>query len=432
MVEPVAGDEVVVETKDDRIKGVLMPRPHLSDRKHLTIKLGNGYNIGVDKSRIKSVRVVGKYRERKKRVAAHKIGKPGKPTVAIISTGGTISSKIDYRTGGVYASLTSEELLESAPELADIAEIKSSFLMNVMSEDMNPSLWKKMASSVAQELNSGAGGVVLTHGTDTMHYSSAALSFLLPNLGKPVILTGAQRSSDRGSSDAFLNLVCSTVFATEDYGGVYIVMHGSLDDTYCLAHNGTRVRKMHTTRRDAFQSINSKPVAKIFGDGRIQEVGGPSRKRREGKIIPEPKLEEKVALIKVYPGMNPEVIDFYLDRKYRGIVFEGTALGHLPTTIKKSSLIPKIDEAREAGVAMAMTTQCMYGRVHPLVYSNLREVSSRGVIYCEDMLAETAYVKMMWVLSHASKSQEIREMMLSNYAGEISNKTIIGGEFATF
>jgi glutamyl-tRNA(Gln) amidotransferase subunit D len=205
-------------------------------------------------------------------------------------------------------------------------------------------------------------------------------------------------------------------------------MHGSLNDDYCLAHNGTRVRKIHTTRRDAVQTINVKPVARVYLDGRIQEVGGPSHKRTNEKVAPDLKIEEKVALIRIYPGMDPEIIDFYLNKEYKGIVFEGTALGHVPTTIKETSLIPKIEKARDLGVAMAMTTQCLYGRVHPYVYSNLREVSSRGVIYCEDMLPETTYIKMMWVLGHTRKFEKVREMMLTNYAGELSKKTEIEDE----
>lgn len=426
------GDKVVVETKNNEFVGVIMPRPSRSDKEYLTLKLENGYNVGLSKKNIKKITVIEKHNKTKPKTRNKQKISPEKPTVAIISTGGTISSRVDYHTGGVYASFTVEDLIESVPELEGIANIKSIPLMNVMSEDMNPSFWKQMASAVAKELNSGVDGVVVTHGTDTMHYSAAALSFLLPNLGKPVVLTGAQRSTDRGSSDTFLNLVCSTLLATKDYAGVYLVMHGSLNDEYCLAHNGTRVRKMHTTRRDAFQSINTQPIAKIFPDGRIQEVGGPSQKHSNDKTRANTNLEEKVALVRVYPGMNPEIIDFYVNKGYKGIVFEGTALGHVPTTITKTSIIPKIDAAKKKGIIMAMTTQCLYGRVHPLVYSNLRQVSSRGVIYCEDMLPETTYVKLMWVLGQTKSADKAKEMMLTNYCGEISDRTLIKEDFTTF
>jgi len=182
---------------------------------------------------------------------------------------------------------------------------------------------------------------------------------------------------------------------------------------------------MHTSRRDAFQSINDKPLAKIYPSGKIEVLNKNYPKRKEGKVTVDDKLEEKVAFIKIYPGMNPEIVDFYLGKGYKGIVFEGTALGHVPTTLKETSIIPKIELAKDRGVAMAMTTQCLFGRVHPHVYANLREVSSCGVIYCEDMLPETAYVKLMWVLGHTSKSEEVKKLMLTNIAGEITPRTHI-------
>ncbi len=429
MAKPNPGDKIVVKTDSESFEGILMPRPSLSDDEFISIKLDSGYNMGLGKNSIKEIKVLEKISGKKNNMGVKVSHSKDKPSISIISTGGTISSKIDYRTGGVHTSFTAEDLFSSIPELSDIANIKTTPLMNVMSEDMNPKLWIKMAKSIITETKSGADGVVLTHGTDTMHYSCAALSFLLPNSDTPIILTGAQRSSDRGSSDTFLNLLCSTIFSTSKYNGVYLVMHGSLNDDFCFAHNGARVRKMHTTRRDAFKSINSEPVAKVFPNGKIREVGGPPQNKGEKHPKTKLDLEEKVALIRIYPGMDPEIIDFYLDKKIRGIVFEGTALGHIPTTIPKTTLIPKIEAARNEKVIMAMTTQCLNGRVHPHVYSNLREVSSRGVIYCEDMLSETAYVKLMWVLAQTNKPDEAKTMMLKNFVGEISEKTIIKEDF---
>lgn len=422
------GDRVRIELDDGVFEGVLMPRPGLADKKHLVLKLASGYNIGLEKGKIRKIKLIEKYKKKKESVQVVLKHQSTKPTVSILSTGGTISSKVDYHTGGVYASYTAEDLTRVAPELNSIANIKSKFVMNVMSEDMNKKLWVKIAEEVARELNEGSSGVVVTHGTDTMHYSSAALSFMLKNLSKPVIFTGSQRSSDRGSSDSFLNIICSAAFAASDFSGVYLVMHGSMSDKYCLAHIGTKVRKMHTSRRDAFKSINAKPAAKIFDDGSIEPLIA-LPERRDGRVEVDSRMEEKVALIKVHPNMNPKVIDFYINEGCKGIVFEGTALGHVPTTIKETSLIPCIERARDNGVAMVMATQCLFGRVHPYVYSNLREVSTRGVIYCEDMLPETAYVKLMWVLGRTREPSEVRELMLKNIAGEITEKSIPEEEF---
>jgi len=423
MVEFNPGDKIKITTRVQEYVGILMPRPKLADDEHIILKLGNGYNIGILKSEIISAVLVGKYVKPMKSRQKNKAASVG-PKVSILSTGGTISSKIDYQTGGVNASYTADDLLDAAPELADIAQIDCRSIMNVMSEDMTPALWVKMAEEAVKELGKH-DGVVLTHGTDTMHYSSAALSFFIRDLGKPVVFTGSQRSSDRGSSDSFMNLVCSTIFAKSDYAGVSLVMHGSINDNFCLAHQGTRVRKMHTSRRDAFKSINNMPLAKVYSNGKIDILTERYASRSGSKPTLDTKIDEKVGFIKVYPGMDPKIVEFYVDNGYHGIVFEGTALGHVPTTVADKSLIPSIEYARENNVLMIMVTQCLYGRVHPLVYANLREVSSRGVIYCGDMLPETSYVKLMWVLGHTREPEHVRDMMLRDYVGEISARSLI-------
>ncbi|MCX6695484.1 MAG: Glu-tRNA(Gln) amidotransferase subunit GatD [Candidatus Altiarchaeota archaeon] len=420
------GDKVKIKTNDGEYVGVLMPRPQLVKTESVLLKLSNGYNIGVEQGKIRSVEVLEQYKApsaKKSELTAF----PGKPVVSVLSTGGTISSKVDYRTGGVYASYTAADLMGSMPELSNKVNLKTQSVMNVMSEDMTPANWVQMAEAAAKELNSGASGVVLTHGTDTMHYSSAALSFLLNKTTKPIVFTGAQRSVDRGSSDAFLNLSCAISFAASDFAGVTLVMHGSMEDNFCFAHNGVRVRKMHTSRRDAFKSINAKPIAKISHEG-VVEFLQDHKARAEGKCVVDGAFDANVAFIKVYPAMDPGVLDYFISKGVHGIVFEGTALGHVPTTVKEHSLIPGIERARDKKIPMSMTTQCLHGRVNPLVYSNLREVSSRGVIYCEDMLPEVAYVKMMWALNKSRDAGKVRGLMLTDVAGEISERTIIEEE----
>jgi glutamyl-tRNA(Gln) amidotransferase subunit D len=417
-----SGDRVRVELDEKVLEGVFMLRPDLADKEHIVLKLPSGYNIGIEKSRIKRVTVIERYHKKAEESTKPIAFQSGKPLVSILSTGGTISSKVDYRTGGVYASYTAEDLIRVAPELNNFANLKSTFVMNIMSEDMNKEAWIHLANAIAQELNEGSSGVVVTHGTDTLHYSTALMSFMLKNLSKPVVFTGSQRSSDRGSSDSFLNIICSTAFAASGIAGVYLVMHGSMSDNYCLAHIGTKVRKMHTSRRDAFRSINARPAAKILANGSIKFFSD-LPKSPEGRFEVDAKIEERVALIKVHPNMNPKVIDFYMNEGYSGIVFEGTALGHVPTRVKEKSLIPAIERARDKGISMVMTTQSLFGRVNPYVYSNLRELSTRGVVFCEDMLPETAYMKLMWVLGHTSKPDEVKDLMLKNVAGEITERT---------
>jgi glutamyl-tRNA(Gln) amidotransferase subunit D len=400
-------------------EGIVMNPYELSSGETLTLKLDNGYNIGILVDQIVSVEIIEKTAPREELKFEEVFPKkPGLPSVAIIGTGGTIASRIDYKTGAVHAAFTAEELAKAVPEIFDIANITPKLLFNIMSEDMRPEYWIRIAHEVARMLNNGEDGVVIAHGTDTMAYTASALSFMLRDLGKPVILVGSQRSSDRPSSDAAMNLICSVRMATADFGEVAIVMHGETGDTYCLAHRGTKARKMHTSRRDAFRSINDIPLARIWPDGRIEFLRRDYRKRTGSEVWVDDEMEERVALVKAFPGIQPEVIDFFVDRGYKGLVIEGTGLGHVPTY-----LIESIRRATEEGVTVCMTSQCLYGRVNLNVYSTGRRLLKAGVIPCEDMLPETAYVKLMWVLGHTDDPREVREMMLTNYAGEITPYT---------
>ena len=423
MSEAKAGDVVEVITKEETISGILMPRPELLDENFIVLKLDSGYNIGIDKKKIEKIKVIEVYKAKKAVKEKVKFNK-NLPTVAVLSTGGTISSRIDYRTGGVYADYTAEDFVEMMPELKNIANIKAKKIMSVMSEDLMPADWKQMAHEIAKELNdNNVSGVVITHGTDTLHYTAAALSFLLRNLNKPVVITGAQRSIDRGSSDAFMNLVCSiTTAAKMNMAEVITCLHGSLSDDYCVLNRGTKVRKMHTSRRDAFRPINELPIAKVYDTGKIEILNEKYKKKTNGKVIVDDKFEEKIALVQIYPGMDPGIIDFYVKKGYKGIILTATALGHVPT-MSKNSLISVLKKAIDKKVAVVIASQTLYGRTHPYVYTNLRKLSvEAGCIFAEDMLPETAYVKLGWVLGHTNDLAQIKKLMLENVAGEITHR----------
>ncbi len=412
IVKVYKGEETVYE-------GRVMSPYELSEGETLTIKLDNGYNVGILIDSIKRVELI----ERPgipETISFQEVfpKKQGLPNVTILGTGGTIASRIDYKTGAVHPAFTAEELAKAVPEIFEIANITPKLLMNILSEDMKPEYWARVAREVADALNSGEDGVVIAHGTDTLAYTAAALSFMLRNLSKPVVLVGAQRSSDRPSSDAAMNLTCSVRMATADFGGVTVVMHGETGDTYCLAHRGTKVRKMHTSRRDAFRSINDVPIAKVWPEGKVEFLGEDHKKRGKSEVVVDDRMETKVALVKAFPGMSPGIIDFLVDEGYKGLVIEGTGLGHVPTYV-----IDTLKRATEEGVTVCMTSQCIYGRVNLNVYSTGRRLLKAGVVPCEDMLPETAYVKLMWVLGHTNDLDEAREMMLTNYAGEITPYT---------
>ncbi len=418
------GDRVRIDKGGKSFEGHLMPRTELGGENHIVIKLDSGYNIGIDitKAAVEKLRAAGKPK---------KAGKPGtawkKPNVTIIGTGGTIASKVDYRTGAVHPSFSTGELINAVPELKEIANIDTRLLFNILSENMTPSHWKEIADEVARELNSGAGGVIVAHGTDTLGYTAAALSFMLKKLHKPVVLVGSQRSSDRPSSDASLNLIHAAKVAVSDIGEVAVVMHGSSSDDFCLIHRGTKVRKMHSSRRNAFKSVNDVPIGEVNEDG-IKAYQGYG-KRKDGKDLKNEKdgndgnvevdglFDKNVALVKVHPGIKEDVLDYYVDN-YNGIVLEGTGLGH----VSKNLLLP-IKRAGEKGIPVVMTTQTIFGRVDMKVYSTGRELLERGVISGMDMLPEVAYVKLMYVLGHTKDLTEVGRMMQENIAGEICKRS---------
>ena len=428
---PELGDTVKVIAKDGVYEGILMPRPEILEKGYTVIKLDNGYNVGIEDSKIEKIELISKHKKLepiKYRKAEHK---KNLPTVSILSFGGTISSKVDYRTGGVYADYTADDFIQMLPELENVANLRAEKVMGIMSEDFDSETWQLMARRIAKELNDGeVSGVVVTQGTDTLHFSTAAMSFFLKNLNKPVVFTGAQRSIDRGSSDAFFNLLCA-VHAAAKFDGAAVVtcMHGTSDDNYCILNRGTKVRKMHTSRRDAFRPINELPLAKINEDGRIEILNNNYEKRNKQKVSVHDKFENKVALVYVYPGIDSEIFDVYIKNNYNGIVIAATGLGHVSTMSKKHSLIKKLKEMIDSNIAVIIAPQTIYGRVHPYVYSPLRKLSIElNCIFAEDMLPEVAYIKLGWVLGHTNKLEEIKKMMLTNYAHEI-NERIDEGSF---
>lgn len=420
------GDRIRITKEGANYEGTLMPRIEIGDTSCLILKLDNGYNVGIKfEKKVKIKKLKGRHRlEKFPRIKFKQ--KSGLPTVSLLATGGTIASRIDYLTGAVKMASKPEEIFFAVPELADIVSFKRiKELSNLASEDLWYKNWEQMAEETAKDLNGGARGVIITHGTDTMHFSSAALSFMLKNLTGPVVFTGAQRSSDRGSSDTVMNLVCSAhVAGHSDFAEVGICMHGESSDTYCLISRGTKVRKCHASRRDAFRPINDLPLAKIWPDGKIEIMNQNYRKISEGKVRTDTKFESKVALLKAYPGSDPKFIDHLIKIGIRGIVIEGTGLGHVPTSTPEPerSWIPHIKNAVESGVPVVITSQCLWGRVHPYVYRNLRILDSAGVIWGEDMLPEVAYIKLGWALGHTKNLDKTREIMLKNYAGEISER----------
>ena len=410
------GDRISVKRNGTSFEGVLMPSRREG---YMVLKLDNGYNIGLCAAKCELTLL----QKRPESLPLHKDRplqvREGLPQVSILSTGGTIASKVDYRTGAVTSQFSAGEIISAIPELEEIANYRARVIYQILSENMRAEYWIKLAQSVAEEISAGAQGVIITHGTDTMMYTAAALSFMLKT-PVPVVIVGSQRSSDRPSSDASMNAVCAASVAISDIAEVCVVMHGTTSDDYCTIHRGTRVRKMHTSRRDAFQSINQAPLGKVDYLTRKIQTFQPYRRRGEVKLEVMDKLEPRCALVKYTPGSSPEILNYYIDKDYRGIVLEGTGLGHVA-----SDWIDSIKRATEENIPVVVTSQCLRGRICDRVYDTGRDMLDGGAIEGEDMLPEVALVKLMWTVANAKSLEDIRTLMKRPLANEMSFSTPI-------
>ena len=415
-----AGDRVKVITSDEIKEGILMPNEETDS---VVIKLDNGYNVGIDKKNVKEIKVIDKYKE--KETKPEKTKKDSKkPIITILHTGGTIASKVDYRTGGVKASFTDQDFLSMFPEIKNIANIESTLVSNMMSEDMRFSHYKKISDAIEKEIKKGVDGIIIGHGTDTLAVTSVALAIIFENLQIPVILVGSQRSTDRGSTDAAANLICAAEFiAKTDFTGVAICMHESTSDNNCAILPATKTKKLHTSRRDAFKTVNDTIIARIdYETRKIEFVKKDYQRKNNQKLIIKNNFEDKVAIVKTYPNMLPDIIDALTKKKYKGIVLEGSGLGHAPTNIKENQ--PNYNALKkfiQNGGIVVITSQCIFGRVHRNIYVNTRRLGNIGCIYGEDMLTETAFTKLSWLLGNYKKD-EVKELLTKNLRGEINDR----------
>jgi glutamyl-tRNA(Gln) amidotransferase subunit D len=418
------GDSIKITTEEGAITGLLMPRYESASDDYIVIKLKSGYNTGI---RVEKIKSISKLSDKGKEVAATSV-RPSAvstnqnlPKIALISTGGTIASKIDYRTGGVHAALSADELYATVPELANHASIDPEVLMSEYSENLRPEHWTRIAEKVAEKIKTGNyRGIVISHGTDTMHYTAAALSYALQNLPVPVVLVGAQRSSDRPSSDAPLNLLGATIFAAESkYAGIFVAMHAGTSDDTIACHVGTRVRKNHTSRRDAFESIDMNPVAVVKNNEiemQKKDQKGPLEIFSDKPFEVNTRFDDRVILLKYYPGFDHTLIEHAVNAGYRAIVFEGTGLGHVG-----KQCFPALKKAVDAGLMVCMASQCVWGRVRMTVYDTGRDLLDIGLIPLSDMISETATVKAMWALANSEDVEDAKKIMQENLAKEISD-----------
>ena len=413
--------DIIRVTSDGKIyEGILIPRSEYGDGKHIVVKLKSGYNIGVRITPNVKIEKIGKGSKPSFAAPALPEQKPELPKVATMSTGGTIASRVDYRTGAVRSALSASDLYGVVPELSDIARVDTQILFSLFSENITPKHWTEIVQAVAEHISRGVSGVIIAHGTDTMAYTAAALSFALQNLPVPVILVGAQRSSDRPSSDAATNLIGAVQAATKaPFAEVVIAMHETLSDTAIAINRGTKVRKCHTSRRDTFKPVNATPIARIKDQEIIMLTDDYKKRDSAKRLVLKPNFSDKGALVKFHPGLNPEIISWYVERGYKGILLEGSGLGHV-----SKYCFDAIQNAVKHGVVVALASQCIWGRVNMHVYDTGRDLLTLGVIPLEDMFPETALVKLMWVLGQTQDSEEAKKLLKLNIAGEFSPRTL--------
>jgi glutamyl-tRNA(Gln) amidotransferase subunit D len=410
--------DVEIKTDTGNFKGIILPRSETSDAEHIVIKVRSGYNVGIAAKRIEDIKIGGRKEAHYKIPEKEFPFDPKKPNVKLLGTGGTIASRLDYRTGAVIPAFTPGELYGSVPELADICNLDTEKLYGVFSENMGPEQWRGTAEAIGREIEKGIQGIVVGHGTDTMHHTAAALSFMVQNSPVPIVMVGSQRSSDRPSSDAALNLMHSVKTAAEsDIAEVMVCMFGPTSDEYGLLHQGTRVRKMHSSYRSTFRTIGDYPIATVSRE-KITPLRDDYRKRRNDKnVIINTAFEDKVSIVYYYPNMRPDIVDSLTDNGYRGIIIAGTGLGHV-----NKPLYPALKRASEKGIAIYMTVQTLWGYVQMYVYDTGRDIMELGVVPAANMLPEVAYIKLGWALGQTDDLQKVKEIMLTSYSKEITER----------
>lgn len=410
--------DVEIESTRGQFTGIILPRSETADEKHIVLKLRNGYNVGLAVETISAVREIGRKEAHYKIPEKEFPYDPKKPSVKLLGTGGTIASRLDYRTGAVIPAFSPGELYGSVPELAEICNLDTEKLYGVFSENMGPEQWIGTAEAIGREIRNGIDGIVIGHGTDTMHHTAAILSFMVQDPPVPIVMVGSQRSSDRPSSDAAINLINATRTAAEgDIAEVMVCMFGPTSDVYGLLHRGTRVRKMHSSYRSTFRTIGDIPLATVDRH-HFHHLRQDYKKRRSDRDVTiNTAFDDRVSIVYYYPNMKPDIIESLTDNGYKGIVIAGTGLGHV-----NKPLYPALRRACDAGIHVYMTVQTLWGYVQMYVYDTGRDIMNLGVIPASNMLPEVAYVKLGWALGQSHDRDEVKEIMLTPVAGEITER----------
>ena len=415
--------QIEVETNRGKFKGTILPRAENDDDQHIVIKILTGYNIGIDINTITDIKEIGYSKANYKIPEKEFPYSKDLPNVKLIGTGGTIASRLDYRTGAVIPAFSPGELYGAVPELADICNITTEKIFAVFSENMGPSEYITLAKAIGKEIENGIDGIIVGHGTDTLHHTASALTYMVQNSPVPIVLVGSQRSSDRPSSDAALNLMHAALAAGHsDIAEVLVCMFGPTSDEYGFLHRGTRVRKMHSSYRSTFRTIGDIPVATITRKEVKPLKPNYNRRRNDKKVKIIPYFNNKISIVYYYPSMKPDIIDSLIDNGYKGIVIAGTGLGHV-----NKPLYPALKRATDKGVNVFMTVQTLWGYTHMFVYDTGRDLMAKGVVPVMNMLPEAAWAKLGWILGQTEDPKEVKKMMLAPIGDDITYREPYNG-----
>ncbi|MEA3316474.1 MAG: Glu-tRNA(Gln) amidotransferase subunit GatD [Bacteroidota bacterium] len=416
------GSTKITTTRGD-FEGTVLPRSENDDDTHIVLKIITGYNIGIDTNTILKMKETGYQKANYKIPEKEFPYTENKPNVKLFGTGGTIASRLDYRTGAVIPAFSPGELYGAVPELADICNLTTEKVFAVFSENMGPEQYKALAIAIGEEIRNGIDGIIIGHGTDTLGHTAAALTFMIQNSPVPIVLVGSQRSSDRPSSDAALNLIHSAYTAGHsDIAEVMVCMFGPTSDEYGFLHRGTRVRKMHSSYRSTFRTIGDTPLATVSKEKVTPIKKDYNHRRKDRKVNIFPYFEEKVTIIYYYPNMQPDIINMLVKNGYKGIVIAGTGLGHV-----NKPLYDALENATKKGVHIYMTVQTLWGYVRMFVYDTGRDLMAKGVIPTENMLPEVAYIKLAWALGQTNDREEVKKIMLTPINDETTPKEPFNG-----
>jgi glutamyl-tRNA(Gln) amidotransferase subunit D len=415
--------DVKLKTNKGEFEGIILPRVETADDEHIVIKMPTGYNTGFHVDNIVSIAEVG-FKEAHYKIPEKEFPySPEKKNVTLLGTGGTIASRLDYRTGAVIPAFTPGELYGAVPELADICNLKTLKLFGIFSENMGAEQYITLAKAIGTEIENGADGIIIGHGTDTMHHTAAALSFMVQNPPVPIVMVGSQRSSDRPSSDAALNLRCAAnTAANSDIAEVMVCMFGPTSDIYNLLHRGTRVRKMHSSYRDTFRTIGDVPIARVTPDSIIPIKKDYRKRDMSRKPVVKPFFNQRVTILYYYPNMHPDIVEAIIEKGYEGIIIAGTGLGHV-----NRPLYEPLKKAIDSGIQVYMTVQTLWGYTQMYVYDTGRDLMHLGIVPLDNMLPEVAYIKLAWVLGQTKDREEAELMMKTPIAGETTPREPFDG-----